>query len=107
MLSHPALFPALIRSNSQSEALLAEKNVSAVSGVYGDNCIVLRELADISVFGINITFCVEASNPVVAVAENVHNSLTDTSHDSHVENNIDRVGDLNADLCKRRADRAH
>ena len=107
MLSHPALFPALIRSDSESEALLAEKNVSTVSRVYGNNCVILRELADISLFGIDITFCMETANPIVAVTEYIENFLADTGHDSHVENNIDRVGKLNTDLCKRRTDRSH
>ena len=101
MLSHPALFPALVRSNSESKALLAEKNVSAVSRVYRDNCVVLRELADISLFGINITFCMEAANPIVAVSEYVKNLLAYTGHNSHVENNINRVCKLNTNLCKR------
>ena len=54
MLSHPALFPALVRCNAQGKALLAQKHVAAVAGVYGNDGIVLGELADISLFGVDV-----------------------------------------------------
>ena len=41
---HPAFVLSLIGSDTQSEALLAEQNVAAVSGVYGDDGVVFREL---------------------------------------------------------------
>ena len=104
---HPALFPTLVGSDSQRKALFAEKNVSAVSGVNGDNSIIFGELADISVFGVNVAFAVKTSYPVVAVAENFKNFRADSGHDSHIENNVNGVGYFNADFCKRRADGTH
>ena len=49
----------------------------------------------------------EAADPVVAVAEDVQNLLTDAGHDVHVEDDVDRVGDFDADFGERRADRTH
>ena len=88
MLSHPALFPALIGSDTQSEALLAEQNVSAVSGVDRDYCVILRELADVALLGIDIAGSMQSAYPVVRVAKNVKDLGADAGHDSHVENNI-------------------
>ena len=101
MLCHPALVLTKVRSDSKCEALFTKKNVSAVTRVNRDNCVILGELADVSLLFIYLTFCVETTNPVIAVAENIENSLADSCHDSHVEYNIYRVCKLNADLCKR------
>ena len=107
VLCHPAFVLSLIGSDTQSEALLAEQNVAAVSGVYGDDGVVFRELADPALLRVNVALAVQTANPVVAVAENVHDLLTDSGHDGHVENNIDGVCQLNADLSERGTDRAH
>ena len=50
MLRLPSFVSALIGSDTQSEALLAEQDVSAVTGVNGDDGVILRELADIYLF---------------------------------------------------------
>ena len=55
MLSHPSLVLALEGSDTECEALLAEKNVSAVSRVDRPDRILLRELNDISLFRINVS----------------------------------------------------
>ena len=41
MLSHPAFVSAEVGSDTESEALLAEKHVSAVAGVDGPDCVIL------------------------------------------------------------------
>ena len=70
MLSHPALVLALVGSDTQCKALLAEENVSAVCGVDGPDSVVLRELNDVSVLGINVSLGVQTSYEVVgSVAE--------------------------------------
>ena len=108
MLSHPALVLALEGSNTQSEALLAQQNISAVSRVDGPNCIFLRELNDITVLRINISLGVQTTNEVVGGFAQILESLyAHTSHDVHVQNNINRVSQLNANLSQRRTDRAH
>ena len=60
MLGHPALVFAQVRGDTESEALFAQQNVSAVAGVYRDNSVVLREVHDISLLSVNVAFAVEA-----------------------------------------------
>ena len=90
MLRHPAFLPALIGGNAQREALLAEQDVSAVSGIDRDDGVVLRELADISLLFVHIALGVKTLHPVgVLVAERVENCLAAAGHDCHVEHDID------------------
>ena len=42
MLGHPAFVSALVGSDTESKALLAEQYVSAVAGVDGPDCVVLE-----------------------------------------------------------------
>ena len=108
MLSHPALVLALVGSDTQREALLAQQNVAAVSGVDGPNGVVLGELDNISVLRIDIGFGVEAANEIVGlVAQLLESAGTHSGHNIHVENNIDGVGDLNANLGESRTDGTH
>ncbi len=108
MLSHPGLVLTLEGSDTESEALLAEENVSAVSRVDRPDSILFRELNDISLLGVNVSLRVETSYEIVrSIAEVLESLLTHTSHDVHVENNVDRVSYLNADLSERRTDRTH
>ena len=101
MLCLPTLVLAEIRCDTKSEALLTEKYISAVCGVYRDDCIILRELNNPSVFRVNITLAVHASYPVIAVAENIENLLTYSGHNVHIKNYIDRVCNFDTDFCKR------
>ena len=89
MLCLPHLFFTEIGSYTKSKALFTEKYVAAVSGVNGDDSVVLRELADPSLFGINITFAVHTANPIIGIAESVKNLFADSCHDIHIKNNID------------------
>ena len=65
MLSHPAFVLALEGSDTQSEALLAQQNVSAVSRVDGPDRVFFRELNDITLFRINVCLGVQTTNEVV------------------------------------------
>ena len=89
MLSHPAFLPALVGRYAQRKALLAEQNISAVCGIDGYDRVVLREVANIALFGVNVAFCVKSANPVVAVAEHVKHFLSDACHYAHVEYDVD------------------
>ena len=73
MLGLPALLASLVGGDTKSEALFSEENVSAVTGVNGDDGVVLRELADVSLFGVDIAAAVKSANPVIAVTENIEN----------------------------------
>ena len=108
MLGHPALIFRLIRGDAQREALLAEQHVAAVAGVDGPDGVVLGELDDIAVFLVHLRFGVQAADKIVGcLAKLVERLLPHTGHDIHVEHNIDRISQLDADLGERGADRAH
>ena len=108
MLSHPGLVLALEGSDTESEALLAEENVSAVCGVDRPDSVLFGELNDVSVLGVNVSLGVETSYEIVGgIAEVLESLLAHTSHDVHVENNVDRIGNFNAYLSERRTDRTH
>ena len=76
MLSHPALVLALVGSDTQSEALLAQQNVSAVSGVDGPDGVLLGELNDVALLGINVSLGVQTANEVVGSVAQVLESLS-------------------------------
>ena len=107
MLGHPAFLAAEVGRNPQRETFLAQKNVAAVAGVYRNDGVVLREVADIPLFLVNIAFAVQSPDPVGAVAESLKYVLSYSGHDGHVQDHIDGVGNLNPVFRKRRADRAH
>ena len=107
VLSHPAFFSAEVGSDTQSEALLTEQNVSAVTGVDGPDGVVLREVADVTVLLVDICSCMQTLDEVSAVAESFQNVVANAGHDQHVENDVDGVGQLNAVLSKVGANDTH
>ena len=100
MLSHPAFLTAEVGGDTESEALLAEQNVSAVAGVDGPDGVVLREVADVAVVLIKLRLGVQTLDEVVAVAERIEDIVANTGHDEHVEHDVNGVGKLNAVFCK-------
>lgn len=68
---------------------LTEEYVAAVSGVNGDDSVVLGELADPSLSGSTFTFAVHTANPIIGIAESVKNLFADSCHNIHIKNNID------------------
>ena len=84
MLCHPTFGLAKVGSDAKCEALFAEQNVSAVTGVYGNNGVVFWEVADISLLCINVALAVKTAHPVIAVAKSIPYILANTCHDAHV-----------------------
>ena len=108
VLSHPAFLTAKVGSDTKSEALLALEDVTAVAGVDGVDGVVLRPVADVSLFGVGVAGCVGTLDPVSGIgADRVKDSLTDSGDDVHVADDIDGVGDFQAVLCERGTDFAH
>ena len=107
MLSHPAFFPALVGGDAQREAFFAQQNVAAVCRVHGNDGVVLGEVADIALFGVNVALAVQAAHPVVAVAQHVQHLFAHAGHDAHVEDNVYRVGHFDAGFGDGGADGAH
>ncbi len=89
MLSLPALVLCLIGGDTESEALLAEENVSAVTGVYGVDGVVLRELNDVSLLFVDVALCMCAAYPVVGITESLEYLCADSGHDGHVGYDVD------------------
>ncbi len=105
---HPAFLTAKVGSDTKSEALLALEDVTAVAGVDGVDGVVLRPVADVSLFGVGVAGCVGTLDPVSGIgADRVKDSLTDSGDDVHVADDIDGVGDFQAVLCERGTDFAH
>ena len=77
MLRHPAFLAPEIGCNTESETLLSEKNVSAVSGVYAPNGVVLREVTDITVLFVEVCLRVESLYKSGIIAESVENIVSD------------------------------
>ena len=88
MLSHPALVTSEVGSDTESKAFLAEKNVSAVAGVYRPDGVVFREVADVTVFFVELCLGVKSLYVVCAVAEGFENLVAYAGHDKHIENNV-------------------
>ena len=107
MLRHPALGLSKVGSNAQRKAFFAQQNISAVAGIDGNNGVVLREVADVSLLCVDVALAVQALNPVGAVAKRIPYLLSYTGHNSHIQDNIDGIRELYADFCERRADGAH
>ena len=107
VLGEPALLTAQRGGDAQREALLAEQRVAAVAGVDGHNEVFLREVRDIALVGVELGLGVETLDKVRRIAERFIDLRADARHDRHAADNVDRVGDLNAVLGKRRADRTH
>ena len=107
VLGEPALLPAQHGRDAQREALLALQDVAAVVGVQGDDLVLLREVDDVAVFGVELRLGVHARDEIFAVAQRVEHGLAHAGHDRHVQHDVNRIGQLNAVLGEFRADRAH
>ena len=83
MLCHPVLFSAEGGGYAQSKALFAEQNVSAVAGVDGHDGVVLREVDDVSLLGVELSLGMQALDIVGTVADSIERLGADTGHDRH------------------------
>ena len=118
MLGEPALVPRHHRGDAQREALLAEQRVAAVAGAVRPDLARLREVRDRGVVGVarprhvggarleRGADGVHAGHERAVRPERVERAL-DARHDAHARGRVGRVGQLHADLRRRRAERAH
>ena len=107
VLGEPALVLPKPAADAERQALLAEEGVAAVAGAEAPDGVVFGEVTDVAALGIDVAGAVQAAIEVVGVAERVQRCLPHASHDPHVEDHVDAVGDLDAHLGQRRADRPH
>ena len=106
MLGEPALGLAEVAADAQREALLAEEDIAAVAGADAPDRVVLREVADVAALRVAIERRVQAAVEVVDVlarVEHLEGLAAHARHDAHVEDDVDAVGQLEADLRELRA----
>ena len=99
---------AEIGADAQREALFPEQHIAAVAGADRDDRVVLRKMADEAALRIDIEQqWTPRLKSASLVAELIERDLAHARHDPHVQHDVDRVGDLEADLGQRRTGRAH
>ena len=86
---------------------LPEQRVAAVAGAEAPDRVVEREVADVAALGIDVAEAVQAARELVVVAELLPGDVAHARHDAHADRDVERIGELHADLRQRRADRAH
>ena len=104
--SHPSLRPSQL-AILQRETFLAEQRVAAVAAADRPDRVVLREMADEAPLGIEIERAMQSAVEIVGIAQHFERRAAHPRHDSHAERDIDAVGDFDADLGERRAERTH
>ena len=107
MFRHPSFFSAEVGRDAERKALLAEQDVSAVAGVDRPDGVVLREMADVAVLLVELRLRVKTLDETGVVAERVENVVPHAGHNQHIQNDVDRVGQLDAVLRERRTDDPH
>jgi hypothetical protein len=107
VLGHPAFLSAEVGADPEREALLAEEDVAAVAGTDRPDRVVLGEVADEPALRVQVEHRVEAAIEVGRVAEHPEGARPHARHDPHVQDDVDAVGQLDAHLRLRRADRPH
>ena len=107
MLRHPAFLPSEVGRNAQGEALLAQQDISAVVGVDGPDGVILREVNDIAVLGVQRCLGMQTLDKVAGITQRLQHVEADAGHNLHVQHNIDGVRQLDAVLGKGGADNGH
>ena len=121
VLGHPTLILGHLGSDAKSEALLAEESVAAVARAERPDLTVFGELRDELVLNVlragpsdillalleGSTHGVDAGDELAIGAKLLQHGVARAGHDVHVDDNVRRIGDLDAVLGDRVADRAH
>ena len=104
---HPALVFAEVGGNSQSKAFLAQKHVSAVSGVYGNYRVILGEVHYVAFVRVHVALCMESFNKVSLLAQRVKALFAYARHYIHIQYDVYTVGNLYTYFCEVAADYTH
>ena len=118
MLGHPAFIAGHAGGDSQRVALLAQQRVAAVTAAERPDRPFLGEVHDVlrGVAGPwhvvlagpqRLADGVQAGHKVAVLAEDFPDCRAHARHDAHIRHNVGRVGELDANLRKRRTERAH
>ena len=119
VLGQPALVAGHRRGDPQREALLAEQGVAAVARAVGPDLARLGVVDDVLVvrvarpgdvllaLGERHADRVHAGDELAVVAEHLERAGAHAGHDPHRDRDVGGVGELDADVGDRRAERAH
>ncbi len=120
VLSHPALAMSHRGGNPQSETLLAQQRIAAVTRSKRPDQIFFREVGNVLLFdrstgpgNVLLAFRqgsanrVQARNEIAILAQRFQNLVPYPCHDVHVRGDVGRIADLNPDLGDRRTNRSH
>ena len=118
VLGQPALVARHDARDAQGEALLAEQGVAAIAGAEGPDLARLGELHDVLRVAARprdvgppvderVADRVQRRDEVALGVDELERRRTHPRHDPHVDHDVRRVGDLDAELRDRRSQRAH
>ena len=119
VFGQPAFVARHVRGDAQREALLAEQRVAAVARAVGPDFAGFRVVHDVlgvrvarpaRIFFVRADRCadrVHAGNELAVGAEHVEHGLAHARHGAHVDDDVRAIGDFDADVRDRRAERAH
>ena len=121
MLGHPAFVARHHRGDAQSQALLAEKRIAAVTRAVGPDFVGFREVHDIFAGDVGLAGPrhvllpgrqrradrVHAGDERAVAAQRVEDGGAHARHDAHVGHDIGAICNLDADLGDWRADWPH
>ncbi len=111
MLGHPAFVARDVGSDTQRKTFFAEKRVAAVTGAVRPNFARFGKVDDVLflVAGPGDVFLagsersadgVHARDDAGTFIDFIENTLADTSHNAHVDDDVGRIGELDADFCE-------
>jgi hypothetical protein len=121
VFGQPAFVAGHRRSDAQRQALFAEQGIAAVAGA------IRPDFAGFGIMDYGLTADVRLARPrhvfltggqrradrmhagdeEAVAAQRVEHFLTHAGHDAHVDDHVSRVGDFDADLGNRAANRPH
>ncbi len=118
VLGHPAFVARDVGSDAQRETFFAEQRVAAVAGAVGPDFTRFGKVDDVLflVTGPGDVFLaggkrgadgVHTGHDASAFVDFIENTLADAGHDAHIDDDVRRIGKLNADFGHGRADGAH
>ncbi|MNS99358.1 hypothetical protein D3C72_1337590 [compost metagenome] len=118
VLGQPAFVAAHVRGDAQREALLAQQRVAAVARAVAPDLARLGVVNDVlggvagpgHVLLAGLERCahgVDARHELAIGAQHLVHGLAHAGHDAHVDGHVGAVGQLDADVCNGRAQRAH
>ncbi len=107
MLGEPSFLLREPGGDAKAEAFFSKQGVPAVAGTDRPDRIVLREVQDQAPLGVEVRLAVKAFRKLPVGTQGIEHGLSHAGHDAHAQADVNRVGQLHADLREGGTDRAH